>query len=74
MEKQINQIDWEQRRYEIAKEIMAVAYNLYFTNKDYEIIVEDMVNEEHSEFLDVVAEYSIEQADALIKKLQNGKI
>ena len=49
-----NRINWEQRRYEIAKALLPIAYNLYFSNKDFERTVEDGIDEEHPEFLQVM--------------------
>ena len=63
-------IDWEQRRYEIAKALLPIAYNLYFSNKDFEKIVEDGIDEEHPEFLQVINQYVLEQTDEMIKELQ----
>lgn len=67
-----NRINWEQRRYEIAKALLPIAYNLYFSNKDFERTVEDGIDEEHPEFLQVINEYVLEQTDELIKQLKGG--
>lgn len=67
-----NRINWEQRRYEIAKALLPIAYNLYFSNKDFEKTVEGGIDEEHPEFLQVINEYVLEQTDELIKQLKGG--
>lgn len=68
-----NRINWEQRRYEIAKALLPIAYNLYFSNKDFEKTVEGGIDEEHPEFLQVINEYVLEQTDELIKQLKGGE-
>ena len=65
-------IDWEQRRYEVAKALLPTVYDLYFSNADFEKIVEDGVDEEHPEFLQVINQYVLEQTDELIKELKKG--
>ena len=63
-------IDWEQRRYEIAKALLPVAYNLYFSDSHYHSMVEVGIDEEHPEFLQVINQYVLEQTDEMIKELQ----
>lgn len=65
-------IDWEQRRYEVAKALLPTVYNLYFSNAYFEQIVEAGVDEEHPEFLQVINQYVLEQTDELIKELKKG--
>lgn len=67
-----NRINWEQRRYEVAKALLPTVYDLYFSNADFEKIVEDGVDEEHPEFLQVINQYVLEQTDELIKELKKG--
>lgn len=56
--KDANQIDWEQRRYEIAKEVMGTeAYHGAFS-------------EYHGAFSEDAAKYAVACADALIKVLK----
>ena len=52
-------IDWEQRRYEIAKEIFPLALQISFGEKTKE------------EDKNLVASYTVEWADALIEKLKD---
>lgn len=53
-----SEIDWEQRRYEIAKELFA---NMLFAPQEY-----------HSLTAEADAEVSVELADILISKLKKG--
>lgn len=55
----INTIDWEQRRYEIAKDVMAS----YYANGDYS----------HNNSDSTLAKWSVAAADALIKALEGYK-
>ena len=52
-------IDWEQRRYEIVKEILPLALQTSFGAKTKE------------EDKNIVASYAVEWADALIEKLKD---
>lgn len=58
-ENNMKTIDWEQRRYEIAKEIFPLALQTSFGAKTKE------------EDKDIVASYVVEWADALIEKLKD---
>lgn len=58
--KRLTDIDWERRRYEIAREILSSAYacNKYYRSME----IKDMVAE------------AVESADALIKELKGGEV
>lgn len=63
------EINWEQRRYEIAKEAMGAlisspSYQFYKVNNYYEVYIEP--SEE-------VAKDAVKYADALIEELKGGK-
>ena len=67
-------IMWEQRRFDIAKALLPIAYNLYFSNKDFAETVDSGVDEECPEFLQVISMYVLEQADELIKQLKEVEL
>lgn len=52
-------IDWEQRRFEIAKSVMAAYYSTEYATRDYEV--------------SYMAENAVKAADELIKKLKEDK-
>lgn len=60
--KQEKEIDWEQRRYEIAKDIMPVIYQRF---ADRELKYGQIVKKEYA------VDYAIEIVDMLIKKLKD---
>ena len=63
-------IDWEQRRYEIAKEMMS-----FCAVDSIELLDEGVVNEKWNgkTIYQIVAENAVHYADALIKELKKKK-
>ncbi len=69
-----DEIDWEQRRYEIAKTLLPTAYNLFYSNNEYHELVWALVDKEHPELLRIISELVLEQTDEFIKELKGGKL
>lgn len=59
-----DEINWEQRRYEIAKEMLPMVYNKLVTLR---------LSEDTIDVQGLAAAGAIEYADALIKELKGGK-
>ena len=73
-----NEVDWEQRRYEIAKEVSVGILQAYWTDENSEIqkFVDDEFENDNSLSRgpdNIIAEVAVDFADALIKQLKGGK-
>jgi hypothetical protein len=64
-------IDWEQRRYEIAKEAMSGILSSEYSTGYASLAAEYSKNEKHT-YPKAISRYAIACADALIKELKGG--
>ncbi len=64
-----NAIDWEQRRYEIAKDVMAA----FISAPSYQFCVNNNYYETSHSLPRIAAEDAVEYAEALIEELKKGK-
>lgn len=62
-------IDWEQRRYEIAKDAMGA----FIASPDYQLWVDNNYYESQHTAPNFVAEEAVKYADALIEELKGGE-
>ena len=69
------EIDWEQRRYEIAKDVSVGLLATYWTNPRCEIqlFVDDEMGENLKDPDSIIASIAVDYTDALIKQLKGGK-
>lgn len=76
IENALSAIDWEQRRYEIAKAVSADLLNTYWTNDKCglaEFITEDLesdLSQWYEDADDAIANIAVDYAEALIKRLK----
>lgn len=68
-----NIIDWEQRRYEIAKEAMSGILSSEHSTGYASLAAEYLKNEKHT-YPKAISRYAIACADALIEELKMGNI
>lgn len=71
-----DEIDWEQRRYEIAKDVMASMMSEYRElefKKDEETCLIGELTDHYRLYFSLFAKASVFAADALIKELKGGK-
>lgn len=66
-------IDWEQRRYEIAKEAMNGILSSEYSAEYASVAAEYSENEKHT-YPKAISRYAVACADALIKELKGSKV